>query len=194
VTKTGEQAQVRETKQYLLESKQGLGAAAVNHGEKNHQRRECESMRTGAASWLARDGETVSSDRIWWEKLIGVPAEETLDQQLKEKGFLGAETEQELDTSREWHEEKIQGAWRQQEEQLHTCVCLISKQIAWKWRCKTSYLAQKQRENGLHTWDLKINFSIEIQQDCNESVEVTALSSSFDWRLKMFLAHFYSIN
>jgi hypothetical protein len=58
VTKTGEQAQVRETKQYLLESKQGLGAAAVNHGEKNHQRRECESMRTGAASWLARDGET----------------------------------------------------------------------------------------------------------------------------------------
>jgi hypothetical protein len=83
----------------------------VNHGEKNHQRRECESKRTGAASWLARDGS---------EKLTGAPAEETLDQQLTkntskkkqltEKGFLGAETEQELDTSRERYEEKIQGA------------------------------------------------------------------------------------
>jgi hypothetical protein len=30
--------------------------------------------------------------------------------QLTEKGFLGAETEQELDTSRERYEEKIQGA------------------------------------------------------------------------------------
>jgi hypothetical protein len=28
----------------------------------------------------------------------------------QKKGFLGAETEQELDTSRERHEEKIQGA------------------------------------------------------------------------------------
>jgi hypothetical protein len=76
------------------------------------------------------------TERLWAqtgsEKLTGAPAEETLDQQLTEKGFLGAETEQELDTSRERYEEKIQGAWMQQEEQPHTCVCLISKQIAWK--------------------------------------------------------------
>jgi hypothetical protein len=34
------------------------------------------------------------------------------------------------------------------------------------------------------------DFSIEVQQDCTRSTEVTVLPLSFDWKLK--LAHFYS--
>jgi hypothetical protein len=40
----------------------------------------------------------------------------------------------------------------------------------------------------MYSRDPKMDFSIEIQQDYTGSTEVTALSPSFDWKLKLVLA------
>jgi hypothetical protein len=58
---------------------------------------------------------------------------------------------------------------------------------------KTKY-SDLVQENEQHTWRSKIkSFHWKAHRNLT-TTEVTALPPSFDWKLKMFLAHFYSRN